>query len=454
MSSPLRPILPAGAGGLSRRGLLRLGGAAAAGLGLSACGLAGPGGGGGGGGGASAAPTAPLAVEGTPGGSIRILDDNTNQVFTAGLIDEFTRQTGVQVQYEQGNFNDLQDRLATLFSASDASYDVVFTWAAWTAQFGQAGWLQPLDRGVVPPGLLQAGLDSVSWNGTVYGLPKFASVQTMYWNKAHFREAGLDPDKTPATWDEFVAAAVAATRDGRFGFAADMGNVDGAYQVFLKTLLLNGGAMYDAQNKPTFAEEPGVDALTRLKGLLDEKIMSPSSLQITNSSDLNTVFANGAASIVFNWPAQWAAAVTKGPLKAEDVGLGVLPGIRVPTASIDGSCGYAINVRSANKQGALAWLRFVTGREVQTRIVTEEGWLPVSQELITDPAIVKAQPVVPIYAEANKGPIRRYGSPWYTDSVQVLSAGITKAMLGQVSPTEALTTASQQVTDIVARYNR
>ena len=428
---------------VSRRSFMGLTGVALAG-GLASCAT---------GSGPDAAAT-PLAPASSAKGSIRILDDNTNKLFQASTIASFEKDTGIKVKYEQANFNDLHDKLATLFSAQDSSYDVVMTWAAWSAEFGQAGWLQPLDKKAIPAGLIPAALDAVSWDGTVYGLPKFASAQTMYWNKAHFSAAGLDPETTPATWDDFVSAAKALTTPEHFGFAADMGNTDGAYQNFLKVLLLNGGAMYDGDNKPTFADEKGVDALSRLKDLLDTKVMSPATLQLTNASDLNTVFANGQASIVFNWPAQYAAAVTDGPLDAAGVGIGVLPGITVPTASIDGSEGFSINSFSKNKDAALTWLQYVTQDKTQKQMVKTEGWLPVTEKQLADPELVKAQPVVPVYAEAAKGPIKRYGSPWYSDVTQVLSDSITGAMLGKSSPADALKEASTKAADIVKRYQK
>jgi multiple sugar transport system substrate-binding protein len=435
---------------VSRRSALALGGGLAAFAGLAAaCGGAPATGGG-----TTTTQQAGLTSEGGASGSIRILDDNTNKLYTNGVIAQFEKDTGIKVEkYEQANFNDLHDRLATLFSAQDSSYDVVMTWAAWSAEFGHAGWLQPLDKSVVPTDVLPAALDAVSYGGTIYGLPKFASAQTMFWNKQLFRQAGLDPEKPPATWDEFAGYAKTLTTGGRYGYACDMGNTDGAYQNFLRVLLLNGGTMYDAGNNPVFNSEVGIDALTRLVSLLrTDKVMNPSSLQITNSSDLNTLFANGQVGIVFNWPAQYAAATAAGALAKADVGNAVLPGIKVKSASIDGSEGFAINSFSKNKQAALKWLQYVTGTGVQKRMAQEEGWFPVTSTLLKDPEVVASLPVVTTYGEESQYQIKRFGAPWYSDVVQQLSTDISKAMLGQVTPADALNDAAGRAKTIIANY--
>src|SRR3984893_10205547 len=41
----------------------------------------------------------------------------------------------------------------------------------------------------------------------VYGVPFQNSTPLLYYNADHFREAGLDPDRPPQTWDDLVNAA-------------------------------------------------------------------------------------------------------------------------------------------------------------------------------------------------------------------------------------------------------
>lgn len=437
---------------MSRRSILAAGGLSIGGLALAGCVAptsTAPGG--------SAAPTGALKPDGSDvaGAEITILDDNTNLVFKDGLIKTFEEQTGIKVKtYEMGNFNDLHDRFATLFAAKDTSFDVIMTWAGWSAEFGSAGWLQELDRGALPGDLIEPALDAVSWDGKVYGMPKFASVQTMFWNKDHFDAAGVDPDSAVENWDQFVAAAKATTRDGRFGYTCDMGNPAGAYQNFLRALLLSGGELYDADWNPQLNSEAGVEGLTKMVELLhDHKAMDPASLQITNASDLAEVFAQGNTSIVFNWPFQWAVATKSGAATSADtVGNGMIPGINVRSASIDGSEGYAINVNSTNKQAALKWLEFASSAVAQKEIVTKEGWFPVSKATLDDPATAEALPVVTTYKESTEFVTKRYGTPWSSELDQLLSVQISKAMNQDIEPKAALDAAQEQLVPIIEKY--
>lgn len=433
---------------MSRRSMLSLSGGLLATVGLGATGC---GGAPATGGGMEPRTQAPMSPVSGASGTISILDDNTNMLFMDSVIAQFEADTGITVEYEQANFNDLHDRLTILFGAHDASYDVVMTWAAWTAEFGQAGWLQPLTKSVAPPDILPAALEAVTYDGNLYGLPKFASAQTMFWNKDLFGKAGLEPDQGPEDWDDFVAAAKELTGGEQYGYAADMGNTDGAYQNFLRVLLLNGGTMYDADNVAVFNSDAGVEALQRLVDLLHvDKVMNPYSMQITNSSDLSTLFADGRTGIVFNWPFQYALAVDS--LGRSGIGNAIIPGMSADSASIDGSEGFAINNFSENKQAALTWLRYVTRPEVQTPMAQDEGWFPVTKTLLRDPDIVRSLPVAATYIDQAQYPIKRFGAPWYSEVTLALSTNISKAMLQDMSPEEALDDAAARADEIIDQY--
>lgn len=54
----------------------------------------------------------------------------------------------------------------------------------------------------MPPGVLAP----YTVDGRVYGLPYHTAVTGLWYNRALFADAGLDPDRPPATWDDLLAA--------------------------------------------------------------------------------------------------------------------------------------------------------------------------------------------------------------------------------------------------------
>ena len=53
--------------------------------------------------------------------------------------------------------------------------------------------------------------ESAWWNGRLYGLPWVQGSRVLYYNKALFRQAGLDPSQPPTTWAELLEIGVYLT---------------------------------------------------------------------------------------------------------------------------------------------------------------------------------------------------------------------------------------------------
>ncbi|MBX7258188.1 MAG: extracellular solute-binding protein [Candidatus Hydrogenedentes bacterium] len=97
------------------------------------------------------------------------------------------------------------------------------------------GILMPLDKFIeqdksLPDGLHEenypTGLwQACKWNGRVYAIAEGSGLLCLSYNKAVFREAGLDPEKPPRTWDEWRDMTEKLTvRDAR-GRVTRLGNM-------------------------------------------------------------------------------------------------------------------------------------------------------------------------------------------------------------------------------------
>src|SRR5260370_12522619 len=56
-------------------------------------------------------------------------------------------------------------------------------------------------------GFYPAFMENSQTGGKTWGIPFQRSTIVLYWNKEMFKDAGLDPNKAPATWAEMVAYA-------------------------------------------------------------------------------------------------------------------------------------------------------------------------------------------------------------------------------------------------------
>ncbi|GAA5335242.1 ABC transporter substrate-binding protein [Thermus hydrothermalis] len=121
--------------------------------------------------------------------------------------------------------------------------------------------IEPLDAYIArDPELKQAVNDffpafmmNSTLDGKVYSLPFQRSTPILYYNKEAFREAGLDPEKPPATWDELVEYAKRLTkRDAqgrivRYGVAIP--TEDRSTWLLEALTIQAGGLLYDPAGK-------------------------------------------------------------------------------------------------------------------------------------------------------------------------------------------------------------
>ncbi|WP_307868174.1 extracellular solute-binding protein [Micromonospora sp. C95] len=98
--------------------------------------------------------------------------------------------------------------------------------------------LVPLDEYVAEDKQRLAGWDAFSKDGKVYASPVTLQGHPIYYNKALYEKAGLDPASPATTWDKFLADCAAIGKAGAKCFA--LGNKEGAGIQFWMSALGSG----------------------------------------------------------------------------------------------------------------------------------------------------------------------------------------------------------------------
>ena len=129
-------------------------------------------------------------------------------------------------------------------------------------------WLGYKDLEDMKKAYLPGALDGYIHEGKLYAVPPISSVFSLYLNKKHFREAGLDPDKDyPRTWKDVARIGkklvkMKGTRMVREGFDFAMHSSTWTMWYFNTTVRQYGGEVLDASGKKCTANsEAGVKAM-------------------------------------------------------------------------------------------------------------------------------------------------------------------------------------------------
>lgn len=362
-----------------------------------------------------------------------------------------TWQKGFQsrVYYEAAAWSQIHAKLRNNFASDDYNHDVIYM-CGWIPEFSR--FLAPIDD-LVPP-LLGADLPASAfragmWGGDRYGVPFTLSLLTLYSNTGQLAAAGIS--KPPATWADLVETAKELTRGDQFGWVSNYGTpngISGTASYWMAFLQQAGGMMYGVDGLPAFNNASGVDALQVMIDLMPYS--HPSSFANTGIVDATAVFVGGQASMMMNWPFMWAEMQNVEISQvAETVTTTILPAGPAGSASIDGADTWTIPSKSKVPDLAMSLIDFYLDVEVQKQQAIETGWLPIRLSALKDPEVGKKMPIAPVLLQQSTFPYDSFITPDYDAVTTALGTEILLALRGRKSAAEAIADAADAVTAIV-----
>lgn len=367
---------------------------------------------------------------------------------------EFEQTTGIKVNYEVVNFTEQHDKLATAFAGGSTEYDIVHVRDDFVAEFAPKGFLTPLDDLITEE--MKANISGNYFtplmnDGQLYGFPRYLWPWQLYYNKALFAEAGID--NPPATWTEFAAVAEQLKAKGITPYAEPWGETF-SYTPFIVHLRAEGGEFWDEeQDIPTFNSPEGVRALQFMADMnLKDKIISPQSVQYDSTAPLADAFAQGTIAMMMNAPHTYPLANNPETSKiAGQVGVALIPGAKLKTASYAETGGLAIPAGSKNKEQALEYIKFVTSTEQEKAMAIGIGRIPADNEALQDAEVQEANPHFASVAEQMEYPYGMFKHEKAAAISTEVSRHISAAVAGRETPEEALKAAEDNVLKLIGK---
>lgn len=225
------------------------------------------------------------------------------------LVDQFNKSnTDVKIKMEIMPWDSLYQKLLPALIAGTGP-DIIGFSAGRVPEYAAANRLEPLDsyftnsslkKNNLVPNLIEAG----TYGGKLFAVPMAFASMVMYYNKDHFKAAGLDPEKPPKTLDELSVAwkkllkVDAAGNVEQYPQAIGVKSTVPMVPVFL---WLYGGDILTPNNKSALTSPKTVEAMKFLQDAFVKGKVSPVGL---TGQEADNLFAAGKASIEWNGP--WA----------------------------------------------------------------------------------------------------------------------------------------------------
>lgn len=360
-----------------------------------------------------------------------------------------------------GNYNDARIKaLAALKSGEPAQLSVMFSIDIYelieqdaivafddiveTAE--EKAWL-----GSFFPALMENG----QTQGKTWGIPFQRSTIVMYYNKDAFRDAGLDPEQPPATWDELVEAGKALTK--KSGGQVDRWGVmipstGYPYWMFGALAMQNGQTLMNGDGNEThFAAPATVEALQFWHDLGNKHSAMPSGT--IEWGTLRQNFLEQKTAIMWHSTGNLTA-VKKGA--GFDFGVAMLPAKQQRGTPTGGGNFYIFKQTSPEeRKAALKLITFLTAPERTAQWSIATGYIGTRPDAYETAALkdyVKAFPPAAVARDQLEFATAEL-STYQTGRVRkLLDDAIQAALTGSKSPEEALTSAQSQADRLLKPY--
>lgn len=403
-----------------RRTIVAIGGIAALGLSLAACG-------------------SPDSQDGDDSGAaftwaVTGADRGIHEQ-VAALWNELNPDQQVQVEFLSPEADQQRQAMFQDLQSGTGAFDVLGLDVVWTGEFAQNGYIANLEqhRDAVEGTSLPGAIDSSSYENELYALPYSSNGGFLYYRTDLVDEA-------PTSWDDVLETGVAAAEDAGIGGYAGLGNqYEGFVVTFLQLFWSAGGEVFDeAQSESTFLE--GDAAERALQWLIDgrEQGLFANGFDTMVEDDARALFQAGESVYMHNWP--YAIPLLEGAdgeesAVADSFDIAVLPGFDGnPGVGALGGLNNAVSELSDNK-------------EVAEEFVVWASTDPDAQQLLLDNSLPAT--MLSTYEETDDETLQLLGEvlanakarpavAGYNSLSLAMQENLHAAFLGQMDPQEAL----------------
>lgn len=375
------------------------------------------------------------------------LDDANQPAFN--LAKEFSdMDNGITVEYREIQFDDVVTESMRAFATGQAP-DIIAVDNPDHALFASRGaFLDVTDMvaasdKVVADNYFAGPLNSVSWDGRLFGVPKATNTIALYYNADMFTAAGLDPNSPPETWAELVDAARALNDPDNavYGLAfSAKASEEGTFQ-FLPWAQMSGGGYAEINT------EGAVRALDIWKTLLDEGLASPDTLT-RGQWDSTGTFNSGNAAMVISGPWELNRMIEEAQFDWR-VALLPVPEAGATRASAMGDFNWAIFANTEHPNEAFQAIEYFASQD--DRLFPEFGQLPARSDIaLPATGIAPKDAALQVFLEQLQYAQARGPHPEWPKISKAIQDAIQLALTGQKSSAEALDQARASIDAILA----
>ncbi|MGI9148879.1 MAG: extracellular solute-binding protein [Chloroflexota bacterium] len=372
------------------------------------------------------------------------------------LVEDFQKQNpnieivhNSTIPYEQ-----YQQKLAAAAPAGQGP-DVVNLYYGWLAKYTQSGYLQELPSAAFPAATLEKDffpvVQGARLQGKYWGVPTAVRTLALFYNKDLLSAGGVDPNKPPTTWEEFVDVALKTTKrgaDGKLDTAGFAWGPDGqGHQWWREALNRQNGVppMSDDLKKLNWTDPRAVEAFTWWTDLITKHKVGESGFY----TDDQTSFKTGHAALHIDGSFRLSTFAADAP--SLNYAVAPLPAHKdkATYSSLWVNC-LTKRATGPRLEAATKWLQYLTTPEVMRQWVEKVGELPARQSVAKEDKYAKDAKLGPFLQSLDSG----YATFFVDEAAdrQAVLDAVNEVILNGTAPDQAVKGAADKVQAMLDEY--
>lgn len=288
----------------------------------------------------------------------------------AKFLSDFTKETGIKVQWNQFSFDNLQTKIQTAMSAHVYFADVTDLGLLRMGTFTKENWYTPLQKYIPPETLEQQVPLAKGWvvDGNLVGVPVDGQIGATTLNMAMFKKAGID--SAPTTFAEFEKDLKQLQSSGVSAHPLDIpfAPAEGLSTQWYQYTMAFGGSVLTKNDAPAFTSptSAGYKAFDWMVDAFKSGLVPPQNINYTDVQSQQSEMARGVTAANFSDYTDDVGSIYDNPKLSSVVGqvqYAATPGVDGPAGNQQFPDGMVVPSTAKHAGAAAAFIKyFVSAR--------------------------------------------------------------------------------------------
>ena len=369
------------------------------------------------------------------------------------IIQDFTRQTGIRVRLVPASESASQrlNQELNLFRSRSSAVDVLQIDTIWTGIL--ANYLIDL-KSALGNQLSEespAVIENATVSGRLVAAPFLVEYGLLYYRTDLLRKYGFS--HPPRTWDELEAQSSriqngerANGRSDFWGYVWQGADYEGLTCDALEWQMSQGGGNILEPNRTVdLNNAAAIRSFERAAHWVGS--ISPPGVIAYLEEDSRNVWQSGRAAFLRNWSYVYRLAMKSPEVKGR-FSVAPMPAGADRHSSALGGWYLGVSANTTHRGEAMAFVKYMTGRDVQRRRAIGGAFLPTFTLLYRDPAVLAANPFFPAISGLPDRVVRRpaaLAGAEYNDISRAYAHGVHLILTGKISASEGAANIQAQI---------